>query len=132
MPAAALQAFLGRSWSGFLGVSQIPDSPVINPERHVYRLFVSLQLQWLLETSKALQLSVPLDWRAALGVTPQIVSSDIAQQLGSWIEHRFRQKSWTEYLLGDAPTCVQQGTVAHCPQCFLGIDSTCSGLSCMT
>ena len=62
-----------------------------------------MQLQWLLETSKTLQLSVPLDWRAALGVTPQIISTDVAQQLGAWIEHRFRQKSWTEYLLEFLP-----------------------------
>ena len=62
-----------------------------------------MQLKWLLETSKTLQLVVPLDWRAALGVTPQIISTDIAQQLGSWIEHRFRVKSWTEYLLEFLP-----------------------------
>lgn len=67
------------------------------------------QLQWLLETSKTLQLSVPLDWRAALGVTPQIVSTDVAQQLGVWIEHRFRQKSWTEYLLEFLPPAYNKG-----------------------
>lgn len=50
-------------------------------------------------TARSLQLAVPIDWRFAQGVTPQILSKDVAVQMGHWIQARFMEDSWTSFLL---------------------------------
>ena len=46
-----------------------------------------------------LQLDVPVDWRIAQGVTPQIISKDIVLNMGAWVETRFNRNSWVAFLL---------------------------------
>ncbi|KAK9844482.1 hypothetical protein WJX74_003045 [Apatococcus lobatus] len=57
------------------------------------------QRSWWKGTAKTLQLSVPIDWREAIGVTPQILSTDISRKLGEYIETRFKARSWSKFLL---------------------------------
>lgn len=47
---------------------------------------IVLQRSWWKGTAKTLQLSVPIDWREAIGVTPQILATDISVKLGEYIQ----------------------------------------------
>ncbi|KAK9839575.1 hypothetical protein WJX84_005774 [Apatococcus fuscideae] len=54
---------------------------------------------WWRNSAETLQLEFPLEWDAALGVTPQILSTDIALGLGRFIQERFGVAQWGAYLL---------------------------------
>ena len=56
--------------------------------------------RWWANTATTLQLDVDFkEWDFALGVTPQVISTDLAKQLGHWIQNRFDVPSWRGYLL---------------------------------
>ncbi|KAK9814725.1 hypothetical protein WJX72_010548 [[Myrmecia] bisecta] len=59
----------------------------------------SHQLAWTQNSAHLLQLDVPLDWRIAMGVTPQIMATDIALGLANFIQERFKLPSWQAFLL---------------------------------
>lgn len=55
---------------------------------------------WMRNSAQTLLLEVPIDWRFAIGVTPQILSRDIVLHMGQWIQQRFGDDySWREFLL---------------------------------
>ena len=56
-------------------------------------------MRWWRNSADTLQLNVTFDWEYAIGVTPQILSTDVSLQLGQYIEHRFQVDSWVAYLL---------------------------------
>ena len=56
-------------------------------------------MRWWRNSAQTLQLNVSFDWEYAIGVTPQILSTDISLQLGQYIEHRFHVSSWVAFLL---------------------------------
>lgn len=56
-------------------------------------------MRWWRNSAETLQLNVTFDWAYAIGVTPQILSTDISLQLGQFIEKRFQVDSWVAYLL---------------------------------
>ena len=53
----------------------------------------------LLGSAAVLRLQVAIDWRPAIGVMPQVFSTDVAKQLGAYIEDKFEVKSWQAFLL---------------------------------
>ena len=56
--------------------------------------------RWWANTATTLQLEIDFkEWDFALGVTPQVISTDLAKQLGHWIQNRFDVPSWRGYLL---------------------------------
>lgn len=59
------------------------------------------QLIWMEASALTLQMAVPLDWREAIGVTPQVLAKDISLQLGQFIQDRFATDSWTKFLLDE-------------------------------
>ncbi len=56
----------------------------------------------LLGSAALLRLEVAIDWRPAIGVMPQVFSTDVAKQLGSYIQNKFQVKSWQAFLLDQA------------------------------
>lgn len=56
-------------------------------------------MRWWRNSAETLQLNVTFDWEYAIGVTPQILSTDISLQLGQYIQNRFQVDSWVAYLL---------------------------------
>ncbi len=56
----------------------------------------------LLGSAALLRLEVAIDWRPAIGVMPQVFSTDVAKQLGSYIQKKFQVKSWQAFLLDQA------------------------------
>lgn len=56
-------------------------------------------MRWWRNSAQTLQLDVSFDWELAIGVTPQILATDISLQLGQYITHRFQVDSWVAYLL---------------------------------
>lgn len=56
----------------------------------------------LLGSAALLRLQVAIDWRPAIGVMPQVFSTDVAKQLGSYIEDKFQVESWQAFLLDQA------------------------------
>ena len=57
-------------------------------------------LRWWGNSAMVLQLNVTFeDWKTALGITPQVVSTDLFKELGHYIEKRFDVPSWRAYLL---------------------------------
>jgi len=56
-------------------------------------------MRWWRNSAETLQLDVPFDWEYAIGVTPQILATDISLQLGQYIQNRFQVDSWVAYLL---------------------------------
>lgn len=56
-------------------------------------------MRWWRNSAQTLQLNVSFDWEYAIGVTPQILATDISLQLGQFIENRFQVGSWVAYLL---------------------------------
>ena len=56
-------------------------------------------MRWWRNSAETLQLDVPFDWEYAIGVTPQILATDISLQLGQYIMHRFKVDSWVAFLL---------------------------------
>ena len=59
------------------------------------------QLIWMEASALTLKMAVPLDWREAIGVTPQILATDVSLGLGRFIVDRFNTGSWTQYLLDE-------------------------------
>ena len=57
------------------------------------------QKEWMRATAATLKLHVPLDWRVAMGVTPQIFATDVPLQLSIWIQRRFRVTRWLQFLV---------------------------------
>lgn len=53
----------------------------------------------LLGSAALLRLEVAIDWRPAIGVMPQVFSTQAAKQLGSYIQSKFHVKSWQAYML---------------------------------
>ena len=56
----------------------------------------------LLGSAALLRLEVAIDWRPAIGVMPQVFSTDVAKQLGSYIQNKFQVNSWQAFLLDQA------------------------------
>ncbi|KAL0035850.1 hypothetical protein WJX77_005216 [Trebouxia sp. C0004] len=56
-------------------------------------------MRWWRNSAETLQLDVLFDWEYAIGVTPQILATDISLQLGQYIQNRFQVDSWVAYLL---------------------------------
>ena len=56
-------------------------------------------MRWWRNSAQTLQLNVTFDWEYAIGVTPQILATDIALQLGQYVANRFQVDSWVAYLL---------------------------------
>lgn len=56
-------------------------------------------MKWWRNSAQTLQLNVSFDWEYAIGVTPQILATDIALQLGQYVANRFQIDSWVAYLL---------------------------------
>lgn len=56
----------------------------------------------LLGSAALLRLQVAIDWRPAIGVMPQVFSSEVAKQLGNYIQNKFHVKSWQAFLLDQA------------------------------
>lgn len=56
-------------------------------------------MRWWRNSAETLQLDVSFDWEYAIGVTPQILATDISLQLGRYIANRFQVDSWVAYLL---------------------------------
>ncbi|KAL0021915.1 hypothetical protein WJX79_004028 [Trebouxia sp. C0005] len=56
-------------------------------------------MRWWRNSAETLQLDVRFDWEYAIGVTPQILATDISLQLGQYIQNRFQVDSWVAYLL---------------------------------
>lgn len=56
-------------------------------------------MRWWRNSAETLQLNVTFNWEYAIGVTPQILSTDISLQLGQYIESRFDVDSWVAFLL---------------------------------
>lgn len=57
-------------------------------------------LRWWGNSAMVLQLNVTFgDWKTALGITPQVVSTDLFKELGYFIQKRFDVPSWRAYLL---------------------------------
>ncbi|KAK9865558.1 hypothetical protein WJX84_003579 [Apatococcus fuscideae] len=57
-------------------------------------------LRWWGNSAMVLQLNVTFaDWKSALGITPQVVSTDLFKELGYYIQKRFDVPSWRAYLL---------------------------------
>lgn len=56
-------------------------------------------MRWWRNSAQTLQLNVTFDWEYAIGVTPQILATDISLQLGKYIVNRFHVDSWVAYLL---------------------------------
>ena len=59
----------------------------------------SEQKEWMRATAATLKLHVPLDWRVAMGVTPQIFATDVPLQLSIFIQRRFRVTRWLQFLV---------------------------------
>lgn len=59
------------------------------------------QLVWMEASALTLKMAVPLDWREAIGVTPQILAKDVTLSLGRFIKDRYNTDSWTQYLLDE-------------------------------
>ena len=65
-------------------------------------------LRWWGNSAMVLQLNVTFaDWKSALGITPQVVSTDLFKELGYYIQKRFDVPSWRAYLLDVSlpPSC---------------------------
>ena len=56
-------------------------------------------MRWWRNSADTLQLDIPFDWEYAIGVTPQILATDISLGLGRYITDRFKVDSWVAYLL---------------------------------
>lgn len=56
-------------------------------------------MRWWRNSAQTLQLNVSFDWEYAIGVTPQILATDISLELGRYIANRFQVDSWVAYLL---------------------------------
>ncbi len=56
-------------------------------------------MRWWRNSAETLQLDVLFDWEYAIGVTPQILATDISLQLAQYIQNRFQVDSWVAYLL---------------------------------
>lgn len=57
------------------------------------------QKEWMRATAATLKLHVPLDWRIAMGVTPQVFATDVPLQLSIFIQRRFRVTRWLQFLV---------------------------------
>lgn len=57
------------------------------------------QKEWMRATAATLKLHVPLDWRVAMGVTPQIFATDVPLQLSIFIQRRFSVTRWLQFLI---------------------------------
>ncbi len=60
------------------------------------------QQSLLLGSAALLRLQVAIDWRPAIGVMPQVFSTEVAKQLGSYVQGKFQVKSWQAFLLDQA------------------------------
>ena len=56
----------------------------------------------LLASAALLRLEVALDWRPAIGVMPQVFGTELAKQVGVYVQNKFQVKSWQSYLLDQA------------------------------
>lgn len=56
----------------------------------------------LLGSAALLRLEVALDWRPAIGVMPQVFATELAKQVGIYVQNKFQVKSWQSYLLDQA------------------------------
>ena len=56
----------------------------------------------LLGSAALLRLEVALDWRPAIGVMPQVFGTELAKQVGVYVQNKFQVKSWQSYLLDQA------------------------------
>ena len=54
---------------------------------------------WRASTASFLQLELPRNWLFAIGSTPQIFATDLARQLGPWLQQRFGVTRWQNFLL---------------------------------
>ena len=60
------------------------------------------QQSLLLGSAALLRLEVAIDWGPAIGVTPQVFSSELAKEVGIYVQDKFHVKSWQSYLLEQA------------------------------
>lgn len=60
------------------------------------------QQSLLLGSAALLRLEVALDWGPAIGVTPQVFATELAKQVGIYVQNKFQVKSWQSYLLDRA------------------------------
>ena len=60
------------------------------------------QQSLLLGSAALLRLEAAIDWRPAIGVMPQVFATDLAKQVGVYVQNKFQVKSWQSYLLDQA------------------------------
>lgn len=60
------------------------------------------QQSLLLGSAALLRLESAIDWRPAIGVMPQVFATDLAKQVGMYVQNKFQVKSWQSYLLDQA------------------------------
>ena len=71
-----------------------------------------MQRSWWKGTAKTLQLSVPIDWREAIGVTPQVLATDISVKLGEFIQVSLLHAACRDALPGlITNTCTQMHVI---------------------
>ncbi|KAL3132839.1 hypothetical protein ABBQ38_006764 [Trebouxia sp. C0009 RCD-2024] len=60
------------------------------------------QQSLLLGSAALLRIDIAIDWGPAIGVTPQVFATDLAKQVGIYVQNKFQVKSWQSYLLEQA------------------------------
>ena len=71
----------------------------------------SNEQRWRANTAAFLQLELPRDWKSATGSTPQLFATEIARQLGPWLQQRFGVTRWQHILLDGVAEVSTEGTL---------------------
>ena len=114
---SALQLFRMSECSQIAPVCDTIGHVAFHAKTDVYDLAARSgnEQDWRASTAAFLQLELPGDLRFATGSTPQIYATDIAHQLGPWLQQRFGVTRWQSFLLDGLTGVFTEGNQWRMP-----------------